>query len=165
MVRTDTSELSDVVTVRTKLCSGAHGCGELKSVSEFYFSHSSNRYDYYCKKCRANYSRLQNERNRERNKSRRREKHLCDNYALTQAQYDERLAAQNGVCAICERPEKLLNRKLAVDHDHATGKIRALLCYRCNRGIGMFEDNSSFLISAAAYLLQHKEVSNNAVAS
>lgn len=46
------------------------------------------------------------------------------------AQYDKMLAAQGGKCAICKRPPK--SRRLAVDHDHKTGKVRGLLCFRCN---------------------------------
>jgi len=52
---------------------------------------------------------------------------------------------QNGVCAICKQPEtrKRHNKvdNLSVDHDHSTGKIRGLLCYRCNLLIGLFKNN------------------------
>ncbi len=65
-------------------------------------------------------------------------------------------AAQGGVCAICGLPETRvvkgkLNR-LAVDHDHTTGRVRGLLCFRCNTCLGRFEDNVELLRAAEAYL-------------
>src|SRR5689334_8320610 len=61
------------------------------------------------------------------------------------------LLAQNGKCAIClaEFGDKL---KPQLDHSHATGKIRGLLCRNCNLGIGLFRDNPEFLNSAREYL-------------
>lgn len=61
--------------------------------------------------------------------------------------------AQNGCCALCgdRRPPHGLSG-LYVDHDHATGRIRALLCSRCNRGLGNFRDNPELMRRAAAYL-------------
>src|SRR5437899_4206973 len=50
---------------------------------------------------------------------------------IPQEEYDERLAAQGGGCAICGNAPK--TRRLHVDHDHKTGKVRGLLCHRCNR--------------------------------
>ncbi len=52
---------------------------------------------------------------------------------VTDERYAELLAAQHGHCALC--PTKPKTRRLHVDHDHATGKIRGLLCYRCNRAL------------------------------
>lgn len=52
---------------------------------------------------------------------------------VTLEQYDTLLAAQGGGCAICGNPPK--TRRLATDHDHATGKVRGLLCHRCNRAL------------------------------
>lgn len=68
-------------------------------------------------------------------------------YGITFKQKDEILRRQNGLCAICKR-------KLAkcIDHDHATGRIRGILCNRCNLGLGFFEDNSDMLELAIKYL-------------
>lgn len=41
--------------------------------------------------------------------------------------------AQNGKCAICQKPESHFRMRLAVDHNHKTGQVRGLLCYRCNK--------------------------------
>ncbi len=68
-------------------------------------------------------------------------------YGLSDADYDALLARQRGVCANCKR-----NRRLGVDHCHATGKVRGLLCGNCNRGLGLFHDDPELLRAAAAYL-------------
>jgi hypothetical protein len=81
-----------------------------------------------------------------------REKALLRNYNLTQAQYEEMLKVQNGCCAICSTPQSALPCALAVDHDHATGAIRGLLCGLCNQGLGLFRDRPDLLNAAIAYL-------------
>lgn len=73
-------------------------------------------------------------------------------YGLTLDTYEAMLDAQNGVCKICFRGNKD-GRALAVDHNHATGKVRGLLCDRCNRGIGFLRDCAENLARAAAYLV------------
>ena len=75
----------------------------------------------------------------------RREGHLLDRYNLSLSDYTRLLELQQGVCAICKEPEFLKRNKdksaliLAVDHDHKTGKIRGLLCNKCNFAVGHFE--------------------------
>jgi len=80
---------------------------------------------------------------------------LLKEFGITPEDYDKMFEDQNGKCAICGT-EKLGSpgKHLAVDHDHATGKIRGLLCSRCNRTIGWFDDNPSLLRKAAQYLEQ-----------
>ena len=72
-------------------------------------------------------------------------------YGLKPGEYDARLAAQNGVCAICAKPSPIKYR-LAVDHCHATGFTRGILCVRCNAGLGAFDDSVYLLLKAVAYL-------------
>lgn len=74
---------------------------------------------------------------------------LKTKYGFSIAQYKELFEKQNGLCAICRRPD---TKKLAVDHDHKTGKIRGLLCQAHNRAIGMFHDDIKELESAISYL-------------
>jgi len=78
------------------------------------------------------------------------------NYGITVEQYAEMLDAQNGVCAICGRPETHIRKgtlcQLAIDHDHESGQVRGLLCNNCNRAIGLLKDNPKILRSAADYL-------------
>lgn len=58
--------------------------------------------------------------------------------------------SQMGLCSICQKPE--CNIKLAVDHDHETGKVRGLLCKRCNMAIGLLDDDPHVVTRAALYL-------------
>jgi hypothetical protein len=84
----------------------------------------------------------------------RRAHHINKKFGLSTEQYDAMLAAQGGHCAQCPWPDKPYKR-LAVDHDHKTGRIRGLLCADCNRGIGLFGDDPARLRAAADYLDRH----------
>ena len=74
---------------------------------------------------------------------------LKRNFGITEEQYDEMVKSQNGVCAICKRVGA---RRLAVDHCHTTNNVRGLLCHKCNRGIGNFNDSTELLRNAISYL-------------
>lgn len=78
--------------------------------------------------------------------------HLRANYGISKAEYDALLAEQGGVCAIC-RQECCTGRRLSVDHDHETGKVRGILCSNCNIGIGKFKENTDLLLAAINYLM------------
>ena len=85
---------------------------------------------------------------------------LKKHYGIGLAEYEAMLNAQNGVCAICTEPETAIDnrgraRMLAVDHDHETGAVRALLCHLCNNGLGAFKDSPDRLRAAIAYLETH----------
>jgi hypothetical protein len=75
-------------------------------------------------------------------------------YDLTVEQYEAMAERQSGRCAICGGSEPKTNGGLhwCVDHDHATGKVRGLLCHDCNIGLGKFRDETSLLLRAADYL-------------
>lgn len=62
------------------------------------------------------------------------------------------IIAQDDRCAVCEKKKDIY----CVDHDHITGKIRGLLCRKCNVGLGMFEDNTEVLANAVRYLMRTK---------
>jgi hypothetical protein len=85
------------------------------------------------------------------------ELHMKRAYGLDFKDYERMLEAQNGVCAICSSPPPN-NRKtrLAIDHCHKTGKVRGLLCDKCNRSIGLLKDDVSVLKSAIKYLNKGK---------
>lgn len=78
---------------------------------------------------------------------------LRTEYGLSWDAYLAMVAAQCGLCAICSKSRG--RRPLHVDHDHVTGKVRALLCYKCNSGIGNLNDDPNLMEKAAAYLRQH----------
>jgi hypothetical protein len=75
--------------------------------------------------------------------------HLVREYGITLAQRDELAAVQNGVCAICGGSD---GEDLHVDHCHASGAVRGLLCGPCNRALGLMQDDPARLLAAAAYL-------------
>jgi hypothetical protein len=78
-------------------------------------------------------------------------------YGITQEFYEELLAEQGGRCEICGTTDPGERRTLfCVDHDHETGKIRGLLCARCNKGLGAFGDDPARVAAAASYLGRHK---------
>jgi len=72
-------------------------------------------------------------------------------YGITINEYLTMLSKQGEFCKNCKQECKT-KLSLSVDHDHKSGKIRGLLCNRCNRAIGMFEDNKELLRLAANYL-------------
>lgn len=73
-------------------------------------------------------------------------------FGITPEQYDEMLAAQGGVCAICGGTESGNGKRFHVDHDHTTGAIRGILCHHCNLALGHFKDDPKRLAQAIAYL-------------
>lgn len=73
-------------------------------------------------------------------------------YGITPEDYELMLEGQNHVCAICACDFTKTKRRPHIDHDHATGKVRAILCHHCNLGLGNFRDTIPFLESAIEYL-------------
>lgn len=83
-------------------------------------------------------------------------------YGINREEYVRMFDAQHGLCALCNRPETDLDKNggvkaLAVDHDHATKKVRALLCQTCNTGLGKFKDDPKLLQAAIDYLAKHAQ--------
>jgi len=91
-----------------------------------------------------------------------RKRDLMRKFGLGEDDYQTMLAAQNGVCAICGKPETVKRNGnpmcLAVDHHHETGKVRDLLCSACNRLVGVAKENIKVLEAAIAYLRRHSQI-------
>jgi hypothetical protein len=83
-----------------------------------------------------------------------RRSHLKRKYGITLEEYEERLTAQGGVCAICRRPPRP-DISLHVDHNHVTGELRGLLCFSCNITVGHVREDADHLASIARYLDVH----------
>lgn len=90
--------------------------------------------------------------NNKESSKRRSRKHLMKKYNLTIEEYNKLFDEQNSKCGICGRHQDELKQALAVDHNHISGNVRGLICVRCNRAIGMFEDDISLLERAIDYL-------------
>ena len=100
------------------------------------------------------------QQNKEKRKTGHRLYQLMKQYGLTGEDYERMFDAQQGLCAICQKPESDkypsgVRKRLNVDHDHETGKVRALLCRACNVGIGNLGDRSETVFAAAVYLAEH----------
>ncbi len=122
-----------------------------------------------CKLCQFERNRSWEKRNPEKVKQYRRQSYLrnCDRYTeesklrqrkITKEEYLQLIKKQDNKCAICFQEESVIQRKdrsisaLSIDHDHVTGKIRGLLCARCNRALGGFKDSEERLLSAINYI-------------
>lgn len=126
-------------------------CGELKSLDEF--AKSKGRVDGRSTRCKQCYRD-------QWSPAKDRESQLLKRYGLTIQDYDQLLVAQGGVCHICGGPSHIRDNdplSFAVDHCHATGKVRGLLCANCNRGLGLFKDDPDRLMAAAMYLLKQTD--------
>ena len=78
-------------------------------------------------------------------------------YNLTEEQVIEMHNKQEGLCAICGSTISKCNQH--IDHDHKTGKIRGLLCSRCNHAIGYFNDNPEYMEAGAKYIRNNLAIS------
>lgn len=95
----------------------------------------------WCCKCRK-----QRDREYKRNRDQRAAQ-LRWRYGIEPEDFDRMVAAQNGLCAVCQRKPAA-----HVDHDHETGEVRGILCLNCNAGIGQLQDDPEVLRSALDYL-------------
>lgn len=160
----------------TKRCSK---CGETKPVADFFTKSKGGEPRSSCKACAAIYEHshgdLPSVKRRRRIRSRWLRRHdpdvrqrcfesnLRSQYGLTFEQYETMWRGQNGLCCICGGPilcgkapsKKLAHRSHAVvDHDHQSRKVRGLLCWQCNAGLGNMQESPDRLRKAAAYLEQ-----------
>ena len=96
-------------------------------------------------------------------KNKLKDKSLKKRYNLRLDEYNVLYIQQNGLCAICHKPETKINYiskvpdLLAVDHNHKTGQIRGLLCSRCNRYLGIFEENPEMMNEFNLYLQKYNK--------
>lgn len=79
---------------------------------------------------------------------------LKASYGLTPEDYDKMFKLQRGRCSICRSsdPGQSGKKFLCIDHDHKTGRVRGLLCHRCNRGLGLLGDNLKNILATVKYL-------------
>lgn len=136
-------------------------CKEERSLDAFWVERRRNKPKSVCKFCAADAARewRRNNPTAERVRYSRervavRERHLIRKYGVSLAQYDAMLKVQDGKCAICMAPEaEQHNGVFHVDHCHATGQVRGLLCRGCNHIIGTVKDNPETLQRAINYLI------------
>ena len=79
-------------------------------------------------------------------------RNTVERHDITLEQYNSIFDKQSGCCAICGKHQSEFKRNLAVDHDHKTGKIRGLLCHKCNLLLGYSSENIDVLNNSINYL-------------
>lgn len=136
-----------------------NGCKLIKSYAEFYLeaaNKADGRYSH-CKTCKTASTYAWRAANKETYNASMREYHKKNygterlyRYNLSREDYNAMLASQKGLCAICSRPNPSIKRCLVIDHCHATGKVRGILCYGCNRLMVLLDDEE-LLQKAIAY--------------
>ena len=146
-------------------------CEQKKSFASFYRDKTTeDGYRTWCKTCHRKWQKVyylknkdkhavRNKQWKQKNKERVRflsRRQVLKGYGLTSDQYDILLESQNGVCAVCKKEEiRIINGKvtrLAVHHDHETGRVQGLLCAKCNTGLGFFNDNPQLVNDAAIFI-------------
>ena len=154
-------------------------CKIEKQKNEFYRDKSrKSGYSYVCKSCKNKYISEYSKKNPQirkeiyrrhkekypfANKERRKKYYLKNKdgavfdytlrkeYGISLEKYNEMIILQNNLCAICCKPESR-KKRLSVDHCHKTGKVRGLLCDKCNNGIARFNEDIQVLKNAIKYL-------------
>ncbi len=136
-------------------------CRKVYPTSEYSLFHHKiygRRYRVsWCRKCQAKSRKARYAT--EAGKAAIQSSQLRQKYGITLAEYDTMLTVQNGLCAICGKPETATRKgailKLSIDHSHSSGAIRSLLCNCCNSGIAFFKENPDLLQAAIDYLKKH----------
>ncbi len=83
------------------------------------------------------------------------ERYRQKKYGISDEDLNRLTQKQNGVCVICNQ-QQIRGKKLDIDHDHKTGRVRGLLCRKCNTALGSFKDSPEVLRSAIAYLSSYE---------
>jgi len=102
------------------------------------------------------WARRYREVNPEKVKLSNRKYQLMRRYNMTLEDYDELLELQEGLCDICG-VTLVDTRSTHIDHCHATGKVRGILCANCNKGLAFFDDNVLTLANSIVYLEKHQK--------
>lgn len=132
-------------------------------MSRFIEGITHGHYLMYARGCRCSECRRANalKTRTYRTQERTRRSNLKQSYGITLEQYEAMFAAQGGVCGACGQVETGRNAhgvvSLAVDHDHDTGRIRGLLCMKCNRALGLIGDSIEAVENLRRYLTNTQE--------
>ena len=134
----------------TKVCNRCH---TEQPISKFELKTKEGRRSTICNRCKW---------------VREKPKRVETMYGITQEEYRQMVETQGGICEICkENPidSKRYKNGLVIDHDHQTGKVRALLCDWCNTSLGLLEDRVDLLKAAIAYLEHHNNTPDTTTSS
>ena len=156
---------------KRKICYQKNRKEEIKTQKKYHIEHKKERneyalnYYYKNKEKRKGFVKKYSQENKEkiRNYNKKYRKsyfHIKRKHNLI-FDYNTLLMKQNCVCAICFKKETIKHqsgtiRRLSIDHNHKTNKVRGLLCGNCNAGLGFFQDNPTLLRRAIKYLEEEK---------
>jgi hypothetical protein len=142
-------------------------CKEVLSTDEFKLFSNGKR-ESWCRTCKTEYNKGYVRKDYEAHKARMREyywknpeywneKRKEHTTGAPVGSYEFLFKEQNGQCYICNVTQgDKTGRRLAIDHDHASGEIRGLLCTNCNQGVGSFAHNPYLMISAAEAMINKR---------
>lgn len=141
-------------------------CNKSKPFKDFYRSGGRNKdysqsvagYQTSCRECVLIKRKSDYKMNPEKYKKSYRAFNLRQSYGLSLKDWDDMFLSQNGCCAICDKHQSDLKKVLAVDHCHASGIVRGLLCTSCNLMIGYAKDSPSILFKSINYLNKFSEL-------
>jgi hypothetical protein len=141
-------------------------CNTTKPIEDFYeykrkkLKDGSTSFYRTCKLCVNAKNKAWHHANKERFKELQRNNWLRNQFGITTEEFNVLLEQQNGGCAICGQTYGSARyRNLAVDHDHNTGKVRGLLCFNCNTGLGAFKDSTDRMQTAVSYIQRFEAMS------
>lgn len=130
-------------------------CKATKEITEFY-SHPSyhNARRSECKGCFKNRTYVRNKKDAERHRREWRRLHLRRSYGLSEVDFQTLFDKQGRACGVCQTSldNKRKQKGPYVDHCHASGVVRGILCFACNSGLGRFKDDPMRLRRAAEYI-------------
>lgn len=133
-------ELEELETEDTKYCSR---CKKIKPLFNFHFNPDGHKFaSTYCIKCRQKECK---------------ENSIFRNFGISLKDYGKILEKQGGGCKICGTIVPKGKGRFSVDHDHATGKIRGLLCHNCNLALGHAKDDIGILAAMIQYLIDSRK--------
>ena len=139
-------------------------CNEVKESSQFYFNKARVykktglpiRFSY-CKDCHKIRAKIHSSMNKKTIENNRR----INAYGISTEDYEVIHKKQDGRCKICKDKRERLTKNgqvfsLSIDHNHNTGRVRGILCNKCNLGLGNFGDKVTYLLRAVCYLLKDR---------
>lgn len=135
-------------------------CNKLKRLSSFELRSDTKTYRKSCKKCENNRKSLWYSNNKVNVKIQQ----VAKKYGLSEKDYEILVKYHNKLCAICGKEEDSidgrtkLKKSLSVDHNHRTGKVRGLLCWRCNAMIGYAKEDIKNLKNGVKYLEKYEQI-------
>lgn len=146
--------MAHVSPVKVKECKK---CGGEFPATTQYFTKSDGYLCSPCNSCRNADRRRRVSENPEKYRKSYRKQSVKRTYGLSNEEFERLVENCKNCCMICGRHSSEQEKELHVDHCHKTGKVRGLLCSRCNTGIGMLGDNADSVKRALEYLESFEE--------